>query len=179
MLPWVTATPVELSAESETDFLLATERGVHYTFLLDERGRVTSFLAHNDRPRFALVWPRADTSTAQRIRADNRVRFQSQTPMAGSEVALRHMIDGVVKGKCIDEVPPWFKSLCEQTMRDLGWEHIYASWGAVQSVKFLRVSEDDGMDVYEVRQERGLSEWGIYLDANGVIQDSDNRRTGQ
>jgi len=179
MLPWLTGTPVELSAESETDFSFATERGLSYTFLLDERGRVTSFLEHNDRPRFALVWPRVDASTAQRIRADNRVRFQSQTPMAGSEAALRHMIDGVLTGKCIDEVPPWFRSLCEQTMRDLGWEYIYASWGAVQSVKFLRVSEDDGMDVYEVRQERGLSEWAIYLDANGVIQDSDNRRTGQ
>jgi len=58
------------------------------------------------------------------------------------------------------------------------WERIYASWGAVQSVTFLRVDED-ALEIYEVRQERGRSEWGIYLDANGVIQDSDNHRTGQ
>ena len=32
------------------------------------------------------------------------------------------------------------------------WERIYASWGAVQSVTFLRVDED-ALEVYEVRQE--------------------------
>ena len=64
-------------------------------------------------------------------------------------------------------------------MKDLHWEQIYASWGAVQSVKFLSVEEESGMDVYEVRQEHGRSEWAIYLDADGVIQDYDDRRTGQ
>ena len=48
---------------------------------------------------------------------------------------------------------------------------VYASWGAVQSVKFRRVDEL-GQDVYDVRQERGLSEWAIYLDDYGVIQDA-------
>jgi hypothetical protein len=172
--------PVELSAESEKDFWVTTEQqGVHNTFLLDERGQVTGLLEHNDRPKWALLWPRVDASTAQRIRAYNQVRFQSQTPMPGSEAALRRMIDGVLKGKCIDELAPRQKSGCEDTMRDLHWEQIYASWGAVQSVKFLRVEEEDGMDIYEVRQEHGRSEWGIYLDANGVIQDYDDRRTGQ
>jgi len=170
--------PRELSADSETDFWTLVRRGLHYTFLLDERGRVTGFLEHSDRPRYALVWPRVDAATAQEILSANRVRFQSQTPMPGSEAALRRMFDGVLKGQCIDGVAPWLKSLCEQTMRDLHWDQIYASWGALQSVRLLRVDED-GMDVYEVRQERGRSEWAIYLDANGVIQDSDNQRTGQ
>jgi bla regulator protein BlaR1 len=170
---------VELIAESETDFRFTIEAGLHETFLLDERGQVTGLLAHNDRPKFALLCPRVDASTAQQIRADNRVRFQSQTRMPGSEAALLRMLDGVLKGKCIDEVAPWLKSGCEETMSDLHWERIYASWGAVQSVKFLRVEEEGGMDVYEIRQERGRSEWGIYLDANGVIQDYDDRRTGQ
>jgi hypothetical protein len=171
---------VELSAESETDFWVTTEQqGTHNSFLLDERGRVTGLLEHNDRPKFELVWPRVDASTAQRIRADNKVRFQSQTPMPESEAALRRLIDGVLKGKCIDELASWQKSGCEQTMRDLHWERIYASWGAVQSVKFLGVEAEGGMDVYEVRQKHGRSKWSIYLDANGVIQDYDDQRTGQ
>ncbi len=171
---------VELSAESETDFRVATaQQGEHISFLLDERGRVTGLLEHNDRPKFELLWPRVDAATAQRISADNRVRFQSQTPMPGSEAALRRLIDGVLKGNCIDELAPWQKSGCEQTMKDLHWEQIYASWGTVQSVKFLSVEEEGGMDVYEVRQEHGRSEWSVYLDANGVIQDYDDRRTGQ
>ena len=171
---------VELSAESETDFWVTTEQqGSHNTFLLDERGQVTGLLEHNDRPKYELLWPRVDASAAQRIEADNRVRFQSKSPMPGSEAALRRVIDGVLKGKCIDELAPSLKSGCEQTMRDLHWDQIYASWGAVQSVKFLRVGEETGMDVYEVRQERGRSEWRIYLDANGVIQDYHDERTGQ
>ena len=170
---------VELKAESETDFWpTMQQKGVHNTFLVDERGRVTGLLEHNDRPKYEMLWPRVDASTAQRIGADNRVRFQSQTPVPGSEAALRRMIDGVLKGECIDEAAPALKRGCEQTMRDLHWQQIYASWGAVQSVKFLRVEEDVGWDVYEVRQERGRSEWGIYLDANGVIQDYQDRRSG-
>jgi len=176
----VIGAPVELSAESEADFWVTTEpQGVHNSFLLDGRGRVTGLLEHNDRPKWELLWLRVDASTAQRIRADNKVRFQGQTPMPGSEAALRRMIDGVLKGKCIDEVAPRLKSGCEQTMSDLHWDRIYASWGAVQSVKFLRVEAEGGMDVYEVRQEHGRSEWSIYLDANGVIQDYDDQRTGQ
>jgi len=180
-MQWATGAPEELSAESEKDFWPTTaQQGGHVTFLLDERWRVTGLLEHNDRPKFELLWPSVDASTAERIRADNRARFQNQTPMPGSAEALRRMFDGVLKGKCIDEAAPGLKTGCERTMRDLHWEQIYASWGAVQSVKFLRVDEeDDGMDVYEVRQEHGRSEWSIYLDANGVIQDYDDRRTGQ
>ena len=171
---------VELSAESETDFWVTTAPpGVHNTFLLDERGQVTGLLAHNDRPKWELLSPRVNASTAQQIRVDNQVRFQSQTAMPGGEAALRRLFGGVLQGQCIDELAPWQKSGCEQTMRDLHWEQIYASWGAVQSVKFLRVEEDGGMDVYEVRQEHGRSEWSIYLDADGVIQDYDDQRTGQ
>lgn len=169
---------VELRAASETDFWILVRQGTHETFLLDERGRVTGFLEHSDRPRYALFWPRVDGATAEQILADDKVRFQSQTPMPGSEAALRRMIDGVQNGKCIEEMAPWLRSLCEQTMTDLHWERIYAGWGAVQSVNFLHLDED-GLEVYEVQQERGRSEWGIYLDANGVIQDSDNQRTGQ
>jgi hypothetical protein len=168
----------ELDADSETDFWSVAPQGTHTTFLLDERGRVTGFLQHTDRPKYALVWPRVDASTAQRILTADRVRFQSQTPMPGSEAALQRMIEGVLEGSCSGEAAAWLKSLCEQTMRDLHWERIYASWGAVQSMKFLRVDED-GMEIYEVRQEGGRSEWGICLDANGVIQDSDNQRTGR
>jgi bla regulator protein blaR1 len=176
----VTWTPVELSAESETDFWVTNEQqGVHNSFLLDGRGRVTGLLEHNDRPKWELLSQRVDASTAQRIREDNRVRFQGQTPMPGSAAALRRLIDGVLKGQCINEVAPDLKSGCEQTMRDLHWEQIYLSWGAVQSVKFLGVEEESGMDTYEVRQEHGRSEWDIYLDVNGVIQDYHDERTGQ
>lgn len=52
---------------------------------------------------------------------------------------------------------------------------IYARWGAVQSVEFLRV-ETYGHDVYAVRQEGGVSTWIIVLDSNGLIEDAHNIR---
>ena len=132
-----------------------------------------------DRPKFSYTWPRVDAVAAQQILANNKVKFQSQTPTPGSEPALRRLIDAVRMGKCDEhEVAPWFAKLCEETQADLHWGQIYASWGAVQSVEFIRVDYSGG-DVYSVRQEHGRSEWMIYLNASGVIEDADNQRIGE
>jgi hypothetical protein len=165
----------ELTAETETDFWIGlVGPGGHDRFVLDEQGRVTGILEYSDRPKVATFHPRVEPSIAQQILASNQVRFQSQKPVAGSEAALRRMIDGVLNGKCIDEEAPWLRRVCEQTMAELHWNRIYASRGAVQSVIFTRVDEV-GQDVYDVRQEGGRSEWAIYLDENGVIQDAQNQ----
>jgi hypothetical protein len=43
-----------------------------------------------------------------------------------------------------------------------------ADLGAVQSIQLLRVSKQ-GMDVYEVKHERGSSQWSLALDAKGIL----------
>jgi bla regulator protein blaR1 len=170
---------VALNADSETDFRISVDTRDQYTFVLDEQGQATGAIEHMDRPKFSYTWPRVDTVTAQQILANNKVKFQSQTPTPGSEPALRRLIDAVRMGKCDEhEVAPWFAKLCEETQADVHWGQIYASWGAVQSIEFIRVDYSGG-DVYSVRQEHGRSEWMIYLNASGVIEDADNQRIGE
>jgi len=82
---------VELRAESETDFWVTTApQGVHNTFLLDAQGRVTGLLAHNDRPKWELLSPRVNASTAQRIRVDTRSDFKVRSPCQGRSGPASH-----------------------------------------------------------------------------------------
>jgi bla regulator protein BlaR1 len=162
---------VELNADSETDFRVSVDTRDQFTFVLDAQGQVTGFIEHEDRPKFSFTWPRVDAVTAQQILANNKAKFQSQTPTPGSEAALRRMIDGLRIGKPnYDEMAAWY---AESTKPKVSvYQLIYASWGAVQSIEFRHV-DDTGGDVYEVRQEHGRSEWMIYLNTDGLIEDAD------
>ena len=164
--------PDELFADSETEFW--SKLGPQATFVLDEQGQVTGFREHSERPKYAYIWPRVDASAAQQVMANVQARIRSQTPTPGGEAALRRMIDAVRAGNPnYDEMAPWFADLVRETVSL--YQSIYASWGAVQSVEFRHV-DDLGRDVYEVRQERGKSTWGIVLDSDGLIADADNIR---
>jgi bla regulator protein BlaR1 len=170
---------VELNADSETDFRVSVDTRDQFTFVLDAQGQVTGFIEHEDRPKFSFTWPRVDAVTAQQILANNKAKFQSQTPTPGSEAALRRLIDALRMGKCnYDEIAPWHAKLCAETLSDLHWAEAYARWGAVRSVEFSHV-DDTGGDVYEVRQEHGRSQWMIYLNTSGVIEDTFNQRIGE
>jgi bla regulator protein BlaR1 len=108
-----------------------------------------------------------DSAVAQQIAAGVAAKVQSQTATPGSEAALRRMIEGIVTGKpnFAEMSPELAKATREQlprlaaSMRELG---------AVQSVEF-RGAGSQGWDAYEVRQERGLSQWKIALGADGII----------
>jgi hypothetical protein len=170
---------VELNADSETDFRISVDTRDQLTFVLDAQGQVTGFIEHEDRPKFSFTWPRVDAETAQQILANNKAKFQSQTPTPGSEAALRRLIDSLRMGKCnYDEMAPWNAKLCAETLSDLHWAEAYVRWGAVRSVEFSHV-DDTGGDVYEVRQEHGRSKWMIYLNTSGVIEDTFNKRIGE
>ena len=170
---------VEVNAESETDFRISVAPNEHFTFVLDEQGQVTGLIEHFDRPKFSLPWPRIDAVTAEHILANNKAKFEGQTPTPGSEAALRRMIDRLRMGKPnYDEMAPWYAKLTEETLSATHWAEVYVNWGAIQSIKFSRI-EDTGGDVYEVRQEHGRSEWMIYLNPSGVIEDASNVRIGE
>ena len=159
----------ELFADSETEFW--TTLGARYTFVLDEQGQVTSLIEHNDSPRFSFTWPRVDAITAQQILANNKAKFQSRTPTPGSEAALHRLIDGLRMGRPnYDEMAARYAESTKPkvSVYQLG----YGAWGAVQSIEFRHV-DDTGGDVYEVRQEHGRSEWMIYLNTDGRIEDAE------
>ncbi len=163
--------PMEYFAASETDFS-CKEGGETLTVVRDEQGQTLGLVRHFGK--FSYTMPRIDASAARQIVADNKAKFQSQTPTPGSEAALRRMIDGVRAGKPnYDEMAPWFAELVKQTLYI--YAPTYARWGAVQSIEFRHVDMNGG-DVYEVRQEHGISTWTIFLDSNGHIEDADNYR---
>ena len=144
--------------------------GSLHTFVRDEQGQVTGVIIN-----YGLVsvpMQRIDASTAQSILASNEQRVRSQAAMPGSEVALRRLVDGLRSGKPnYGEMAPWFAKLVRETME---FSRVYQRRGAVQSIEFKRV-DLFGSDVYEVRQEGGSSEWAIFLDSNGLIDDADNQ----
>jgi len=111
-----------------------------------------------------------DAATAQQILASNKVRFQAQTPIPGSDAVLRRLIDAwrTSTPNYVDMAPEYselWKNKNRLSLLQLRW----APAGAVQSVQFLHV-DDAGGDVYEVRQEHGRSDTAIYLNADGLIE---------
>ncbi|HEY6926420.1 MAG TPA: M56 family metallopeptidase [Steroidobacteraceae bacterium] len=174
--PWLPeAPPVELAAKDEKDFVDKEGNFVPLSFLQDASGRVTGLVMHYGPffgISFSVAIPRIDASTAGAINENNDLRFRSQTPMPGSEEALRRLIDGMLAGNLpYDELTPWYAELARTGGRIT--RVLYAKRGAVRSIEFSHVS-DHGADVYRVRQDGGFSTWFIYLNANGLVEDADD-----
>jgi len=94
-------------------------------------------------------------------------KFQNQTPNPGSAAMLRRVIDGIVAGKPnLQEMNPQLAAAIHKDLPKLQVK--LADLGEVQAIQLLRVSKI-GMDVYEVKHERGSSQWSVALDSNGVL----------
>jgi hypothetical protein len=178
LLQAYTHPPVEMLADTGMNFTLSGWGGPSFTFLHGASGRATELVAHYYAGgiSFSIAMPRIDASTAQAIKANNDARAQSQTPAPGSDVALRHLIDGILAGKPnYDEMVPWYAELV-RVASPVTRAH-YAKWGAVRSIEFRQVDQNGG-DVYTVSQEGGVSSWVIFLDSNGRITDADDAAGG-
>ncbi|HEX8784446.1 MAG TPA: hypothetical protein VF764_13805, partial [Steroidobacteraceae bacterium] len=95
-----------------------------------------------------------------------------QTPMPGSDAAVRRLIEGILADKPkYEEMSPFYA----EVVRKEGFitRLIYTKRGPVRSIEFRHVDRNGG-DVYEVRQDGGFSTWVIYLNPNGLIEDADD-----
>jgi bla regulator protein blaR1 len=168
-LPWLP--PIELFANPELSFV--TDAGTPpISFVHDEAGRTTGLVMHWNvfGTEFSVPMQRIDAVTADAIAANNGLRARSQTPMPGSDAALRRLIEGIIAGKPhYDEMTAWYAELVRQAGSIT--RAIYAKRGVVRSIEFRHVDETGG-DVYEVRQEAGFSTWVIFLNSNGLIADA-------
>ena len=170
-VPWGLGTH-ELVADSQMNFVCPDYQGVVYTFVRDAKGNVTEVLEHHST-WFTIPMRHIDEATAETIKASNAIRAQSQTPVPGSEAALRRLLDDMrTRNPSYDEVAPWFAELLKQS-QNLNQE--YVRWGVVKSIEFRGV-EQNGGDVYEVHQQGGFSNWIVWLASNGIIEDADNHR---
>jgi hypothetical protein len=166
--------PVEMFADTDMNFTLSGWGGPRFSFVHDASGQAAELIAHYyiGGISFSVPMPRIDASTAQAIKASNEARAQNQTPVPSSDVALRHLIDGILVGKPnYDEMAPWYAELVKEGS-PVTRAH-YAKWGAVRSIEFRRVDQNGG-DVYTVSQEGGVSSWTIFLDSSGHIADADD-----
>jgi bla regulator protein blaR1 len=164
---------VELVATADMTFLPKYSVGgpPALTFMRDASGRVTGALCQFGN-LFSLPIARIDASDAETVRVNNEARAVNQTPMPGSDVALRRLIDGVLAGEPhYDEMTPWYAELVRQASPIA--RSTYGPRGAVRSIVFRHVDKNGG-DVYEVNQEGGFSMWVIYLNSNGLIEDADD-----
>jgi bla regulator protein BlaR1 len=174
--PWLAnVPPLELATKDENNFGEKESGAFPLSFVHDASRQVTGLAMHYG-PTFGISFsvsiPRIDASTANAIKENNDFRAKGQTPMPGSEEALRRLIDGILADNPpYREMTPWYAEVVREGGKMT--RVLYAKRGAVRSIEFSHVSEH-GADVYHVRQDGGFSTWFIYLNANGVIEDADD-----
>jgi bla regulator protein BlaR1 len=158
--------PIPMYPESSTMFFDAdVDVDVQVSFTPDENGQATTAVLHQNGASTPMR--RIDAATAEALRTAMEAKVQHQTPNPGSEAMLRRVIDGVVAGKPnLQEMNPQLAAAIHKDLPKL--QVRLADLGAVQSIHLVRVSEV-GMDVYEVKHERGSSQWSLALDAKGVL----------
>jgi len=172
---WPQAPPLELATKDGKEFVDKERNSVPLSFVQDSSGRVIGLVMHYG-PLFGISFSvpmtRVDAATASAIKENNDLRFRSQTPMPGSDEALRRLIDGILTDNLpYDTMTPWYAALVREGGKVT--RVLYGKRGAVRSIEFHHVS-DNGADVYHVRQDGGFSTWFIYLNANGLIEDADD-----
>lgn len=156
--------PVPIFARSRTVFYVK-ESDAQVTFVRDKGGQATSLVSHQGGRDFPM--PRMDAASAQRIaaRVDDKVR--DQTASAGTEAALRRLVDGILNND--PAYGEMTSALATATREQLPKLHAGLSrLGAVKSIVFRGVGTN-GDDVYTVNQQTGSSRWRIALDLKGTI----------
>ena len=115
----------------------------------------------------ALRLERVNGEAAKVIKREISERIRDCRPMPGSEQALRQILETGRAGNLdYRQMSPEFA----QTVRTQvsSWRIVGQFFGAVVSIKFLRVS-DQGWDIYEVQHENDVHRYRIVLGDDGKI----------
>jgi hypothetical protein len=134
-------------------------------FQTDGQGQTTCALLLQNGARITM--PRIDAAGAQQIKATRLARLQSQTPAAGSEAAIRHLVDGILIGR--PEFNKLSPQIAGQIAKDLPVLQLtLAPLGSLKSLAFRSI-DPSGWDVYDGTHAHGSSEWRIEVDNEGII----------
>jgi Domain of unknown function (DUF3471)/Chlorophyllase enzyme len=163
---------LELFPSSKTEYVVR-QMNAQITFMADAQGHATALTVHQGPAQ--ITAPRIDDQIAAQIEQRAKqlqdavnARVQSQTPMPGSEAALRRLFAGFLAGTPnYDEMGPGLAAATRQQLVQL--QANAQTLGAIQSVKFLNVTPQ-GMDAYEIHHEHGTSNMQIMLSPDGKIQ---------
>jgi CubicO group peptidase (beta-lactamase class C family) len=146
-------------------------------FPKDEQGASSQLVLHqNGRDMTAKRLSDAEAKAVLDAVAGFDRRFKEQKPAAGSEAAVRRMVEGLITGKPdYDLMSP---SLANATRQQLtGSQSMFAGFGALQSITFKGVGPG-GADIYQVKFEKASIDYRIWLTPAGKV-DSANFRPSE
>ena len=139
-----------------------------------ENGPASQIVLHqNGRDMTAKRLSDADAKIVLDAAADFDRRFKEQKPAAGSEAAVRRMIDELIAGKPnYDLMNP---GLADATRRQLpGIQSMFAGFGALQSIAFKGVGPG-GADIYQVKFEKSSIDYRVWLAPDGKVESANFR----
>jgi hypothetical protein len=146
-------------------------------FPKDEQGPSSQLVLHqNGRDMTAKRLSDPEAKAVIDAIADFDRRFKEQKPAAGSEAAVKHMVEGLIAGKPdYDMMSPGLANATRQQLT--GLQSTFAGFGALQSITFKSVGPG-GADVYQVKFEKASIDYRIWLSPDGKV-DSANFRPSE
>ena len=143
-------------------------------FPKDEQGPASQIVLHqNGRDMTAKRLNDAEAKIVLDASADFDRRFKEQKPAAGSEAAVRRMIDELIAGKPnYDLMSPGLAGVTRQQLT--GIQSTFAEFGALQSIAFKGVGPG-GADIYQVKFEKGSLDYRIWLAPDGKVESANFR----
>jgi CubicO group peptidase (beta-lactamase class C family) len=146
-------------------------------FPKDEQGPASQMVLHqNGRDMTAKRLSDSDAKMVLDAATDFDRRFKEQKPAAGSEAAVRRMIEELIAGKPnYDLMSPGLANATRQQLT--GIQSMFAGFGALQSINFKGVGPG-GADIYLVKFEKGSIDYRIWLASDGKV-DSANFRPSE
>jgi CubicO group peptidase (beta-lactamase class C family) len=168
---------VPLFAESETMFFPKLVDAEIEFPRDDMKGPASRLILHqNGRDMTAKRLDDAEARKVADAAAAFDKRFKDQTPAPGSEAAVRRMMEELRLGKPnYDLMSTDLAGATRQQLPQL--QSMITGLGALQSVNFKGVGPG-GADIYQVKFEKGLLDYRIWLGPDGKIE-SANVRPGE
>jgi hypothetical protein len=154
----------QIYPESETKFAYKIVKA-QIDFVADSSGNISSLVFHQNGVDHTAT--RVDEAVADQVDASLKARIQAQTPMPGSEAAVRSLLAGEASGQPdYGRMSPELAGAVRKQLPNI--QAAMAPLGAVLSVEFESVGTQ-GWDTYLIKHEHGVSQVKVMLNAKGVV----------
>jgi Domain of unknown function (DUF3471) len=155
---------IELFPESDHEFFSKIVVA-QITFAADGRGPANHLVLHQNG--YERVAKRIDEGDAKKVAAELDQRVRENTPIVGSDDALRGHIEAMRQGR--PNYEQMSEMLAQAVHRQFSMaQNDFASLEELLSISFKGVGRG-GEDIYDVQFANGITEWRIVLTPDGKI----------
>lgn len=158
---------VEVFPQNEREYFTKVV-DARISFEMKDQGRASGLILHQNGQ--ATSGKRLDDVAASEIKKELdaiNARVKAQTPMAGSEVALRELLEGIATGK--PDYSRMSTELAKVTREQLPQlQKTLKDLGALSAVTFKEVAPS-GADMYRVTWKQGAGDIGITFPSDGLV----------